>query len=137
MARVADEGFVYAIEKDNSAIDLIECNKRKFATPNIVTISGMAPSAFAGLPTPTHAFIGGSSGNMDSIVGTLLELNPDIRIVINAVTLETIGEITEIIRKYRFSYSEIVHLSISKARELGKYHLMTAQNPIYIVTVQR
>ena len=137
MARVADEGFVYAIEKDNSAIDLIECNKRKFATPNIVTISGMAPDAFSGLPVPTHAFIGGSSGNMDSIVGSLLELNPNVRIVINAVTLETIGEITEIIRKYGFSYSEIVHLSISKARELGKYHLMTAQNPIYIVTVQR
>ena len=137
MARVADEGMVYAIEKDEPAIELIECNKLKFATPNIVTIPGMAPEAFSGLPTPTHAFIGGSSGNLDSIVGSLLELNPDIRMVINAVTLETIGEITEIIHKYGFSHTEIVHLSISKARELGKYHLMTAQNPIYIVTVQR
>jgi len=137
MARVADEGMVYAIEKEEPAVELIECNKLKFATPNIVTIPGMAPKAFSGLPTPTHAFIGGSSGNLDSIVRSLLELNPDIRMVINAITLETIGEITEIIHKYGFSHTEIVHLSISKARELGKYHLMTAQNPIYIVTVQR
>lgn len=137
MARVAREGRIYAIEKDNTAIDLIECNKRKFATPNVYTITGMAPDAFMGLPTPTHAFIGGSSGRMEAIVEGLLKLNPDVRIVINAVTLETIGEISGLIGKFGFSQSEIVHLSISKAKELGKYHLMTAQNPIYVVTVQR
>ena len=93
--------------------------------------------SFSGLPTPTHAFIGGSSGNLKSIVSRLLELNPDVRIVINAVTLETIAEIMDVIREFEFSYSEIVSLSISKARELGRYHLMTAQNPVYIVTVQR
>ena len=137
MARVADDGRVYAIEKDLPATDLIECNKRKFGTPNISVISGIAPAAFAGLPRPTHAFIGGSSGNLKSIVSKLLELNPDIRIVMNAVTLETIAEVTEVIREFGFSYSDIVSMSISKARELGRYHLMTAQNPVYIVTVQR
>ena len=137
MARVANEGHVYAFEKEIQATDLIECNKRKFATPNITVISGLAPASFAGLPVPTHAFIGGSSGNLKEIVSRLLEMNPDIRIVINAVTLETIGEVTEVIREFGFSESEILSISISKARELGRYHLMTAQNPIYVVTVQR
>lgn len=137
MARVADEGRVYAIEKESRATDLIEVNKRKFATPNVYVISGMAPDAFAGLPVPTHAFIGGSSGNMRSIVSKLLELNPDVRIVMTAVTLETIGEIVGVISEFGFSHSEIVSLSLSKARELGDYHLMTAQNPVYIATVQR
>jgi precorrin-6Y C5,15-methyltransferase (decarboxylating) len=137
MARVAHEGMVYAIEKETSAVELIECNKKKFATPNVTTVTGMAPFAFEGLPAPTHAFIGGSSGNLESIVESLLGLNPDVRIVMNAVTLETVGEIMEVIHKFGFSQTEIVHLSVSKARELGKYHLMTAQNPIYIVTVQK
>jgi hypothetical protein len=113
------------------------CNKKKFATPNVTTVTGMAPFAFEGLPAPTHAFIGGSSGNLESIVESLLGLNPDVKIVMNAVTLETVGEIMEVIHKFGFSQTEIVHLSVSKARELGKYHLMTAQNPIYIVTVQK
>lgn len=37
---------------------------------------GTAPEALTDLPAPTHAFIGGSSGNMKEILKLLLDRNP-------------------------------------------------------------
>jgi len=59
-----------------------------------------------------------------------------VRIVINSVTLETLAETTEAISELGLIEEEIVNLNVSKARKLGKYHLMTAQNPIYIAVVR-
>jgi precorrin-6Y C5,15-methyltransferase (decarboxylating) len=136
MALVAVNGKVYAIEKEDVAADLIEVNKIKFKTPNVQVIRGLAPEAMADLPVPTHAFIGGSSGNLKDIVGCLLKKNPDIRIVINSVTIETLEETTQVIREFNLVEEDISCINVSKARKLGKYHLMTAQNPVYIAVVR-
>ena len=85
-------------------------------------------------PAPTHAFIGGSSGNMREIIKVLLDKNPGVRLVVNAVTLETLSELTEIARE--FALSDIVEISAAKPRKLGRYQLMTGQNPVYIFTLQ-
>ena len=136
MALVAVGGSVYAIEKEDPAADLIEVNKLKFKTPNVQVIRGLAPEAMADLPRPTHAFIGGSSGNLKDIVACLLDKNPDIRIVINSVTLETLEETTQVIKEFNLVEEEVTCVNVSKARKLGKYHLMTAQNPVYIAVVR-
>ena len=136
MALVAVNGSVYAIEKEDPAADLIEVNKVKFKTPNVQVIRGLAPEAMADLPAPTHAFIGGSSGNLKDIIACLLDKNPDIRIVINSVTIETLEETTQVIKQFNLVEEEITCINVSKARKLGKYHLMTAQNPVYIAVVR-
>jgi len=136
MALVAVGGSVYAIEKEDPAADLIEVNKLKFKTPNVQVIRGLAPEAMEDLPRPTHAFIGGSSGNLKDIVACLLDKNPDIRIVINSVTLETLEETTQVIKEFNLVEEEVTCVNVSKARKLGKYHLMTAQNPVYIAVVR-
>lgn len=136
MALCAVEGKVFAIEKEDIAADLIETNKRRFLTDNITVVRGLAPDIMADLPCPTHAFIGGSSGNLKEIIACLLEKNPDIRIVINSVTLETVGETMNTIRELNLIEEDTVCVNVSWARKLGKYHLMTAQNPIYITVVR-
>ena len=73
------------------AADLIHENKMKFAVDNLEVIKGEAPEALKSLPAPTHVFIGGSSGNLSQIVDLLMEKNPEVRIVINCITLETVG----------------------------------------------
>ncbi|MBR6213125.1 MAG: bifunctional cobalt-precorrin-7 (C(5))-methyltransferase/cobalt-precorrin-6B (C(15))-methyltransferase, partial [Candidatus Methanomethylophilaceae archaeon] len=118
------------------AADLIEINKVKFKAPNVEVIRGLAPEAMIDLPTPTHAFIGGSSGNLKDIIKCLLDKNPDIRIVINSVTIETLEETTQVIREFDLVEEDISCINVSKARKLGKYHLMTAQNPVYIAVVR-
>ncbi len=127
-------GMVYAIEKKENAVDLILRNREKFRVSNLEVVQGEAPEALQALPAPTHAFIGGSSGNLREIVALLLEKNPAVRIVANAITLETVAELTALLPE--FSQVDVAEVAVSKGRSLGRYHLMTAQNPVYIVTLQ-
>lgn len=136
MALTAYEGRVYAIEREDVAADLIEVNKRKFRASNIEVVRGLAPEAMADLPAPTHAFIGGSAGNLKQIVQCLLDKNPDIRIVINSVTIETMSETLQVIRELNLVEEEFVNITVARSRHLGKYHLMTGQNPVYIAVVR-
>lgn len=133
-AILAHKGTVYAIEKNHEAIRLIEENKVKFQTPNVTIIEGSAPGAMEDLPIPTHAFIGGSSGNLTEIIEMLLEKNKNIKIVINAISLETVAESIDCIKKFDFKNTEIINLSVSKSKKLGSYNMMMAQNPIYIIS---
>ena len=130
-------GRVYAIECREDAAALIETNRRRFVLSNLEVVRGLAPEAMADLPAPTHAFIGGSSGNMEAIVARLIEKNPRVRIVINAIALESTGEIAQIISKFGFDDSEVVQMNLSRSRKAGRYHLMTALNPITIAAMQR
>lgn len=134
MALQAIEGTVYAIEKKSEAIDLIEKNKKKFGADNLAVIEGSAPEAMEQLPAPTHAFIGGSSGNLLDIMKQILKKNPKVRIVINAITLETIARTLEIIKSFELTDVEVVQVSVSKSRQIGEYHMMMGQNPVYIIS---
>ena len=136
MALRADQGQVFAIEKKEEAAALLEENKQKFAVDNLEIIKGEAPQALENLPAPTHAFIGGSSGNLKEIVALLLGKNPLVRIVINWITLETISEALDVLKEYDFQQREVVQLAASRSKEIGRYHLMMGENPIYIITCQ-
>ena len=141
MALRASEGEVYAIEKKEDALALLAQNKKKFALDHMYIIPGTAPEALEELPVPTHAFIGGSSGNMKEIVELLIKKNLQVRIVINCITLETVGEALGCIRELAKQEgceceNEIVQLCVSRSKNIGRYHMMMGENPIYIITVQ-
>ena len=123
-------GWVYAVEMKPQAAALTRQNAAKFHLGNVTVIEGRAPDALQALPAPTHAFIGGSSGSMRDIVACLLRKNPQIRIVANAVTLESMAELSELARE--FEHADIAEITVSKPRQLGRYRLMTAQNPVYV-----
>ena len=114
----------------------MEQNKKKFCVDNLKIISGTAPKALKDLPAPTHAFIGGSSGNMKEIIEILLKKNPHIRIVINCITLETVTEALESIRESDLQDTDIVQLCASRSKSVGRYHMMMGENPIYIISCQ-
>ena len=132
MARTAVSGKVYAIETEKDAIELIQKNKIRFAADNLVIIEGKAPGALSELPRPTHAFIGGSGGHLKEILRLLTEKNPEIRIVINSVTLETVGETVRCVKELNLNETETICVSVSRSRTTENVHLMVAQNPIYI-----
>ena len=64
----------------------------KFAAENLIVVEGEAPEVLEDLEAPTHAFIGGSSGNMKAIMELLLRKNPRVRIVINCIAMESVAE---------------------------------------------
>ena len=142
MALCAREGRVYAIEKKEDALALIRQNKEKFALDHMEVISGTAPEALEALPAPTHAFIGGSSGNLKEIIHVLLGKNRNVRMVINCITLETVSEAMECIRQLKAEdentvwETDIVQLLVSRSKSIGRYHMMMGENPIYVITIQ-
>ena len=62
----------------------------------------------------------------------LYQKNPQMRIVLNAISLETISELKEIEKEFPLQEKEIVQMQVSRARTVGSYHLMQAENPIWI-----
>ena len=136
MALQAKKGRVCAVERREDAGALLEQNREKFALENLQVVRGSAPDACGDLPAPTHAFIGGSAGNMREILSLLLAKNPRVRIVATAVSLESAAELTECLTAFPFAETEVVSLQTARDRKAGHYHLMTGQNPIYIFTMQ-
>lgn len=132
MAEMSPDIEVYALEQKPEAIELIEKNKEKIRLDNITVIQTKAPEGLMDLKMPTHAFIGGSGGKMKEIIETLYQINPGMRIVINAVSIETLCEIKEILMAYPVCDTEFVQLQVSRVKELGAYHMMQAENPIFV-----
>lgn len=134
MALIAKKGKVYAIEQKDEAIQLIKLNRERFATFNLEIIHGMAPDVLSELETPDIAFIGGSKGNMESIISALLHKNNSIQIVVNAIALETLAETLTLFKAKEMVDIEVVQASISKTKEIGNYHMLCGQNPVFILS---
>ena len=131
---------IYAIEKEPEACELIEVNRKRFGTYNVQVVEGRAPEAFEGLPAPDAAFIGGSTGDFDTIIDKLLELNPSARIVATAVTMETVSQATDVFGKLAESGKIdsycATQVGVTRTRQAGRYHLLSPESPIYIFEAQ-
>lgn len=135
-AIAAEDGSVYAIEKKEEAIELLWKNKYSHQAENLHIVSGKAPEALNDLPAPTHAFIGGTSGSLKQIIEILLDKNKKIQIVINAITMETVAQIVEILKEKKFAHTDVVQMFVGKGKEIAGYHMMMGQNPVFIVTLK-
>ncbi len=123
---------VYAIEQKPNAVNLITQNIAKFGLDNIHIVNTKAPEGMDKLPIPTHAFIGGSGGNLKDIIKSLKAKNPHVRIVINAISIETICEIKEVLSDCDTNNKDIIQIQVSRSKQIGNYHLMHSENPVWI-----
>ncbi len=128
---------VFSIEKNFDALELLKRNKEHFAVDNMEIVSGSAPDALKDLPAPTHAFIGGSGGNLKDILLAVYEKNELAKIVINAVTAETFKETMSFLEKHREISSDVIQVFVSRYKEVGSYHMADAINPVYIITLMK
>lgn len=131
------EARICAVERNVEACRLIRENRKKFLTDNVKVFHGEAPDVLSELPAPSHAFIGGSGGRIGEIISYLIEKNRDCRIVISAVSLNTLSEVMQLIRNYDEMQVDIVQLSVSRGKEMGTSRMMIAQNPVYVITLCR
>lgn len=136
MALQTARGMVYAVERDADACQLIEQNRRQFACTNLKVVHGAAPEALDGLPAPDCVFVGGSGGNIDEILRLALQRNPYVRVVINAITLETVAASMRALEALGFVDVAVSQITASRAKRAGGYHMMLGQNPVYILSGQ-
>ena len=148
-ARLSPDIFVFAIEQKEEAANLTKENAVRLGlSDQIVVINKKAPEGFEELPTPTHVFIGGSSGALSDILSAIQKklivkentkgktdkASKGVRVVINAVSLETIAQITKLIQMYPVKHVQLTQIQASRAHKLGSYNLMQAQNPVLIAS---
>ena len=133
LALTAPRGRVYAVECRPEGCALIKANREKFRTRNLVLVEGLAPAALSDLPAPDAVFIGGSKGSLAAIVDAALDKNPDARICVSAIALETLSAaVAALTAKGRTV--QVSQIAVSRAKAVGGLHLMMAQNPIYLIT---
>ena len=132
LARRAHRGQVYALECKPEALELIDTNRQHTGCYNVTAMQAMAPDGLEALPAPDCAFIGGSRGNMAEIVSAIRQKNPKVRMVITAIALETLQAAVQALEENGFTV-EISCVNVSRAKQVGSYHMMMAQNPVYLI----
>ena len=123
-------GQVFAVEKKQEALALLEENKARFHASNLHVVAGTAPEALQDLPAPDRVFLGGTSGELEEILNVIFRKNPAARVVCTAVTLETVAEAARLFAP--LEGADMVQVSATRTRSAGRYHLMDAQNPVWI-----
>lgn len=124
---------VYSIDFNENAISLIEANKNKFGLNNIDIIKGKAPEILEYLPPPDRVFIGGSSKNIKDIIKVAITKNPNVRIVINSIMIETLTQALEYLTQLDYN-TDIVQVSVSKLEQISYGHMFVPQNPVFVLT---
>ena len=136
LALAAPRGHVYAVECDPEACGLIRQNRETFHACNLTLVEGRAPAALADLPAPDAVFIGGTKGGMEAVVDTVLARNPNTRICISAIALETLSAAVAALTAHGLA-AEVTQIAVSRTRPAGRLHLLMANNPIFLITGER
>lgn len=133
MALAAYEGSVYAIDKNSAATSLTMENCRAFHTGNVSARVSSAPEALESLPAPDRVFIGGSTGKAEGIAAIAFAKNPKARIVITAVSPQSAVAAIDALEALGLNVG-ITQISAAHGSKKGGMHMMTADNPVYIIS---
>ena len=134
---MAKDGQVWALERNPEAIELIKKNKEKFQVNNLEIIAGEAPVGLMELPPADVIFIGGSGGHLaDILLKCHGKLNPLGRIVLNAITYETLEQALNIAQEKQLFY-EVVSVGVSRLERVKDIHMWKGLNPVQIITLTR
>lgn len=133
LAAASRGGHVYAVECDPRACALICANREKFSAWNMTVTEGRAPQALESLPRPDAVFIGGTRGEMDGIIGAVLDRNPRARLCVSAIAVESLNAAFSALTA-RGIPAQVTQVAASCTRIAGGLHLMQAENPIFLIT---
>lgn len=135
-AKIAREGKVFAIEKNEGDLENCKQNLAKFRVDATV-VHGKAPEGLDSFPDPDAVFIGGTAGGMGDILDICCSrLKDKGRIVLNAVTIENLAEAMAAFKERGFK-TEITLAQISRSKPILNLTRFDALNPIYIIAAER
>ena len=149
IGRLIPDGMVYAIDRNEEAVELTKKNVLRHKLPNVLVYKGeitdileriykgedTGAAGDGGLSTPsqiTHAFIGGSGGRLSAILDMLKSMNPSMRIVVNAITDKTKDTLKEWIEENETGDAEVVRIQTDRGRAKALHEDMQAENGVYI-----
>ncbi len=131
---LARNGRIFAIEKNTEDVAIIRENLQRFGASNVEVIQTLAPDGLGDLPDPTVVFIGGSGGQMEGILDVACHrLKPKGRIVINAVTLESLNTTVNALKTRGFT-AEVTLINIARSKDIANLTRLEALNPVFVIT---
>ncbi|MPM37744.1 Cobalt-precorrin-6B C(15)-methyltransferase (decarboxylating) [bioreactor metagenome] len=127
---------VISIERNDSALELINKNVDKFNLKNVEIIQGYAP---VDIDKKVDAiFLGGTGNNLNEILLWSKDLLIDGgRLVANFIIVETFNETLRLLREYGFENIDVSVLNVSKLEKLGRGEYFKPLNPIYIISCEK
>lgn len=94
-------------------------NAISLGVPDIAIVTGRAPEALDGLPSPDSIFIGGGAGDPALVAACWDALAPGGRLVVNAVTIETQARL---IAEHAARGGDLVQIAVAHADPVGRFH---------------
>ena len=134
--KIAKEGKIYAIEKNEE--DIANClrNQKKFRV-DFTVVHGKAPEGLDEFPDPDAIFIGGTGGNMEELLTVCCQrLKNDGRIVLNLATIENLYESIKILNRLGF-HTEVTQVQIARSKPILSLTRLAPLNPVFIVSAKR
>ena len=135
---IACQGRVYAIERDEQSLPILQHNLDRWSGGNVSIVPGEAPEALAQLPDPDSVFVGGSGGNLEGILDVVGQrISRAGNIVANLAALERTQEVYRRLNDMGFA-TDLVMVSAARGKQLPDGTLrLESLNPVFIVTARR
>lgn len=131
VSKICYKGNVFAIEKDEEALSILQKNKNKFNVYNLEIIKGNALEVTINDDFDA-IFIGGSNGNIEKIIDRYdIKLKLGGKMVLNFITISNLYKTLEKLKSKGYD-TECIQVAISKTK--GKCYMLMANNPIFIVS---
>ncbi|AGB77632.1 precorrin-6Y C5,15-methyltransferase (decarboxylating), CbiT subunit [Enterobacteriaceae bacterium strain FGI 57] len=127
---------VTAIERNPAALALMAQNCRHFACENIVRVQADAPVVVE--EKADAIFIGGSGGNLASLIDWALEqLHPEGRLVMTFILQENLTRALAHLQQRGIAPLDCQQIQVSALSPLGSGHYFKANNPVYVIACQK
>jgi precorrin-6Y C5,15-methyltransferase (decarboxylating) len=123
-----------AVEKDPTRAARIAANAAALGTPGLRVVTGSAPAALAGLPSPDAVFVGGGATSPGVIDACWDALHPGGRLAVTAVTLETEQTIASWHARIG---GDLTRIAISRAAPIGGFTGWRPHMPVTQWTVRK
>lgn len=143
-ARLCSLGHVWAIEKNDADVAIAGRNQRAMGVSNHTLVQGKAPEQLDTWPDPDAVFIGGSGGELATLIELCLSrLRDGGWLVMNFVTLENLATATTVLQAQsdaeqarREVVWDVLQLQAARSKPILSMHRMAAENPVWLVCAQ-
>ncbi|MFF5995689.1 precorrin-6y C5,15-methyltransferase (decarboxylating) subunit CbiE [Lysinibacillus sp. KU-BSD001] len=135
-AKIAREGAVYAIEKNEADLENCFANQQRFRV-DVTAKLGKAPSGLDEFPDPDAIFIGGNGGEMEQLLTLCIQrLKEGGHFVMNVATIENLYKAVECLKSLDCEVS-ILQAQLARSKPILDMTRFEPLNPIFIITATK
>ena len=130
-------GKVYAIDIDEKATELTRQNLKKFGVEAEIILA-KAQDILPSLPKVDAVIVGGTWGDTKGVIeASIARLKGGGRILIDTILIETIFAAITTINESNLIDVDITQVTIAKGRKVTTGTMMTARNPIIMISATK